>query len=204
MTSHPHRRHVRTVIAGGLLLLGATAACTHQPAAVPVASTPPPVTVAPTSVTPSPTAPFGLPKPASPVPTGKPGLPEGGLVDPATVNQADAGAVGQAALTDMYRQDTAIDASPTDALRRSMPWLSARYQKAVAAAQPHGGGSSWTSWAVHKAYTQVTVALEHDYGQPVDTPTGASRVYAVTVTPIGRDHWAGTPAATAVFLTLTR
>jgi len=155
-------------------------------------------------VTPSPTVPFGLPKPASPVPTGKPGLPPGGLVDPATINQSDADAVGQAALTDMYRHDTSIDASPTDALRRSMPWLSARYQKTVTAAQPHGGGSSWTSWATHKAYTQVTVTLEHDYGQPADTTTVASRVYAVTITPTGRDHWRGTPATTAVFLTLTR
>lgn len=137
-------------------------------------------------------------------PDREPGLPPGGLVDPATINQRDADAVGQAALTDMYRHDTSIDASPTDALRRSVPWLSPRYQKAVTAAQPHGGGSSWTSWAAHNAYTQVTATLEHDYGQPADTTTVASRVYAVTVTPTGRDHWRGAPATTTVFLTLTR
>lgn len=203
MTSHQHSRHVGAVVAGGLLLLAAIA-CTHQPAAVPAATPPPTVAAAPPSVTPAPTAPFGLPKPASPVPTGKPGLPEGGLVDPATINQRDADAVGQAALTDLYRHDTSIDASPIDALRRSVPWLSARYQKAVTAAQPHGGGSSWTSWAAHNAYTQVTATLEHDYGQPADTTTVASRVYAVTVTPTGRDHWRGAPATTTVFLTLTR
>lgn len=62
------------------------------------------------------------------------------------------------------------------------------YQRAVTAAQPHGGGSTWTSWATHNAYTQVTVTLEHDYGQPADTPTAASRVYAVAITPTGRDH----------------
>jgi hypothetical protein len=200
MTHHPHCRHVGAVIAALLLL--ATTACTHQPAATPATSTPP--AAATTSVTPSPTAPFGLPKPASPVPTGKPGLPHGGLVDPATVNQHDANAVGQAALTDMYRHDTLIDTSPTDALRRSDPWLSTRYQAALAAAQPHGAGTTWTSWATHNAYTQVTVTLEHDYGQPADTATTASRVYAVTTTPIGRDHWHGTPTTTTVFLTLTR
>lgn len=207
-TRHPQDQHQRrraaTVVVSGLLLFAA-AACTHQPAATPAASTPPP---APATATPtgtaSPTAPFGLPKPASPVPTGKPGLPKGGLVDPGTVNQRDADVVGQAALTDMYRQDTLIDASPTDALRRSVPWLSTRYRAALTVAQPHGAGTTWTSWAAHKAYTRVAVTLEHDYGQPADTPTVASRVYAVTVTPVGRDAWRGTPATSVVFLTVTR
>ncbi len=202
---HPaHRRRVATAVASDLLLLAA-AACTHHPAPTPAVSTPPPATTSPTPAgTASPTAPFGLPKPASPVPTGKPGLPEGGLVDPATVNQRDADAVGVAALTDMYRHDTTIDASPTDALRRSVPWLSTRYRAALVAAQPHGAGTTWTSWAAHKAYTRVAVTLEHDYGQPADTATVASRVYAVTVTPVGRDAWHGTPSTTAVFVTLTR
>jgi hypothetical protein len=202
-TRHPRHQHNRraATAAAGVVLLLATTACTHHPAAAPPASTPPPTTGSPT--TPSP-APFGLPKPASPVPTGKPGLPEGGLVDPATVNQRDADAVGQAALTDMYRQDTTIDTSPTDALRRSVPWLSTHYRTALAAAQPHGAGSTWTSWTAHHAYTRVTVTLEHDYGQPADTPTLALRIYAVTVTPTGRDTWHGTPTSTAVFLTLTR
>jgi hypothetical protein len=120
------------------------------------------------------------------------------------VNGWDATAVAVAVVAVTNRHDTAIDHSPSDAQRRARPWLAP-----VLAAQLAGGpaaapGAEWNTWAKHRAYTTTTVSDATESGAPPDTATQADRTIAVTVQPVGRDHWRGTAQRYAVFVTLAR
>lgn len=197
---------VATAIAATLASVG-MAACSHprsQPA--PATAT---VTVTATA-TPTPASPrtaaggFGQPRPPQPVPPGRRGVPHGGLINPASVDQHNPTAVGRAVLIVMYRHDTAIDNTPLDALRRARPWLTPLYRAGFTAARPHGAGTRWATWTAHHAYTTVTLRGYTDASQPDDTTRIASRSYRVTYTPTGRDHWHGHPTTVTAYLTLTR
>jgi hypothetical protein len=56
----------------------------------------------------------------------------------------------------------------------------------------------------HRAYTTSTAVDSTEDGARPDSATRASRTIAVTVTPVGRDRWRGTPQQYALFITLTR
>jgi hypothetical protein len=140
-----------------------------------------------------------------PIPPGNPTKePAGGLPKPSQVNGLSATAVAVTVAAVTYRYDTAIDNSPSDAQRRAKPWLSA-----ALAAQLEGGpvaapGAEWNTWVQHRAYTTSTALDATEDGAPADTTTRADRTIAVTVQPIGRDRWRGTPQQYALFITLNR
>lgn len=148
--------------------------------------------------------------PATPVtpqqiPTGDPAkTPAGGLPRPSQVNSLNASAVAAAVAAVTYRYDTAIDNSPSDAQRRATPWMTPAYAAQLAGGPVSAPGAEWNSWVKHRAYTTSTAVDATEDGAPPDTPTRADRTIAVTVTPLGRDRWRGTPQQHALFITLTR
>lgn len=141
------------------------------------------------------------------LPSGSPGIPEGGIVEPGDVDGQDSDAVGQGALRVYYTYDTALDTSRNDAGRRMADagWCTGTYAQALReAASRSAPGASWTEWARHRAYTTVSMVPSNEAGKPADTPTSAYRTYAVTLTPIGRDGWRGTPEFHVAYVELSR
>ena len=157
-----------------------------------------------TSGAPAPTPSLTNTLEAQPVPTGTSGQPRGQLLDPGTINTADADAVATAAVETMYRYDSAIDNSPMDASRRAQPWLTSDYAAAVAKPLPGGGGADWITLAQHHGYTTTSVKDAHDDGAPPDDPTHVSRQRVVTLTPHGDNGWTAQPAVVTVFVNLVR
>lgn len=115
------------------------------------------------------------------------------------------GRVAVAVLTAIHTSDTTTDRSARDAYTRALPLLSGQVAADVrTSANPTGPGADWTRWTAHRAHTVVTVTASSDSGGPPDTPSAAYRQYAVTVTPVGRDHWQDVPVTYVAFTTLAR
>ncbi|TCC33892.1 hypothetical protein E0H75_42300 [Kribbella capetownensis] len=163
---------------------------------------PPPTGAQPTPGTPGTSSTPITPQPIPPGNATK--TPAGGLPRPSQVNGFDASTVAAVVAAVTYRYDTAIDNSPSDAQRRAKPWLAP-----ALAAQLDGGpaapaGAEWATWVQHRAYTTSTAVDATEDGAPADTATRADRTIAVTMQPVGRDRWRGTPQRYALYITLTR
>lgn len=142
---------------------------------------------------------------AVPLPRGAAGAPAGGLPAGATLTSPDPDTAAAAALTVYYGADTTLDTTPADASRRALPWLTGQLAAATRAYQPRAApGAVWNAWAAHHAHLKVRVTRAYDDGGPAGTPTRVYRQELVTLTPRGRDGWAGTPVTWTDFLTLTR
>ncbi|MGX1976840.1 hypothetical protein [Streptomyces kronopolitis] len=142
----------------------------------------------------------------SPLPVGKGGRPHGGIPSPGDVRQTDATAVTRGALAAMWTSDTTLDTTLQDAIRRAARagWLTPTYAAQLTKHQPTAPGAEWAEWSRHRAYTTVHIKATPDAGQPADTGTTAYRQMTLTVTPHGRDKWAGQPATYTVFVVLSR
>ncbi|WP_406517560.1 hypothetical protein [Streptomyces sp. NBC_00134] len=144
---------------------------------------------------------------AEPLPPGKSGEPHGGIPSPADVDQTDATAVSEAALTGMFTYDTAIDTSRNDAGRRiaAAGWCTATYAAELKeAATRSAPGTGWTLWDRHQAYTTATLQQTEEAGKPADTDTDALRQWTITITPTGRDGWKGAAESRTAYVELIR
>jgi hypothetical protein len=140
-----------------------------------------------------------------PIPPGDPTkAPAGGLPRPSQVNSADPTAVAVTVAAVTFRYDTAIDNSPSDAHRRTKPWLADTLARQVDGGQVAAPGAEWSTWVQHRAYTTSTAVDATEDGAPQDTATRADRTISVTVQPVGRDRWRGAAQQYALFITLTR
>ncbi|GAA2110938.1 hypothetical protein GCM10009802_08330 [Streptomyces synnematoformans] len=147
------------------------------------------------------------PTPAQTLPKGEDGTPHGGIPHPDDVDEHDASAVSEGALTAMFTYDTTIDASRNDAGRRAAEagWCTEEYARQLrAAAARSAPGADWATWAEHRAYTTVKLTAADEAGRPADTPTTAYRQWNITVTPHGRNDWKGQPQHSTVFAELQR
>lgn len=197
MTPLPRTRPRITALIAASTVLLTSCSQTEPSASHDTAGSTPTTTASPRTSPPTETSP-------EPVPTGRKGTPKAGAINPHQVSGRDATAVAIAAVTTMYRQDTALDNSPADAARRATPWMTPSYAKAVSQPRPGGGGAQWLRWNRHRAYTTATVRPAGDYGAPTGTPTRTYRQLAVTVTPRGRDGWHGQQTHLAAFVSLSR
>lgn len=143
--------------------------------------------------------------PVAVLPSGRAGVPGGGLPDPARVNNGDPDAVGRAVLTALWSWDTALDVTLADAERRAAPWLTPEYAAAVTSrVSVAGPGARWTEWAAHRAYARVSgIELLLDE-RPPEGPAAAYRQWRITTVPTGRDGWAGPPVVAIAFVELVR
>lgn len=167
---------VKTAVLLSLLILPVATACTAHRSARPAISEPPPRTAAP-SVTASP------------------------ATEVATADQA--AIAGTEALESF---DTTLDASPRDTAARAAHTglLTPGFAAAVEAFRRYGSpGAQWIDWAAHRAYVRAEARLGGD-DHPPDRPTSAHRQVVVTLTPLGRDGWTGTPITKVVAVTLAR
>jgi len=141
--------------------------------------------------------------PAS-APAGQTGVPRGTPATVSTVNLADATAVGEAFVTTSFSYDTAIDVSPADAQRRSIPLANPAYAAQLRAAGTLPGGDRWNTLADHHGYTTTTLAENHDQGRPPDTGTTAVRSWTVTTAGHSPDNWTAPMGTALVFVTMIR
>lgn len=140
-----------------------------------------------------------------PIPPGNPTkTPAGGLPRPSQVNSLDASTVAATVAAVTYRYDTVIDHSPSDAQRRTKPWLTPEFARLLGLGQVAAPGAEWNTWIQHRAYTTSIAVDATEDGAPPDTTTRADRTIAVTMHPIGRDHWRGPTQQYALFIQLTR
>ena len=168
---------------------GAPATPSHAPTSTPVTSTP--VVVPSVSLTPYPTG----------TSTAQPrGLPQGerGV----TGTAAGSLAVATRFVAMSYTQDTAIDDSPWNALKRGSVLATATYAAQILGSPPVAApGATWNSWAAHHAYTRVSVSQQATQDQPPPTMTAAFYMFTVKVSVIGA---ASTVAPVTVFVHVTR
>lgn len=140
------------------------------------------------------------------VPTGRGGVPRGGVVNLNAVDQGDPTSVAIAMMRRSLQVDTEIDAVPLDAERRAAPLFIPKL--AAIAAGPVGGNggvdASWITLSAHHGYTTVAAAATPQEGQPADTATTAVRSLTVTVTSHGDHGWHKSAPAELWILTLTR
>ncbi len=207
------------IAAAGLVMLGgcahptataATSSAGSSPALSSASSTPGPTGLSATdaaATTPSaavpraPAAAVSIP----PYPHGRRGIPFGGLPALSTRTNRDPDVVARAALQVLFGSDTTLDAQPMDAEKRALPWLGGPFAAAVrAAAIVAAPGAVWNGWAAHRAHLVVTVARGYTDGAPRDTPSAVYRQWTVTQTPVGADHWTGSPVRFAVAVQLIR
>lgn len=125
--------------------------------------------------------------------------------DMAGAEPTDATAVGEAFARGSWSIDTTSEVSEATAEARldalMTPSLAARVAAAARSISPT---ATFAEWAAHRVVTRVEVAQTHDPGAPPDTPTAAVRSFAVTVTPVGAEGWAGQVITEVEFITLTR
>ncbi|GHG64122.1 hypothetical protein [Streptomyces griseocarneus] len=155
---------------------------------------------------PSPPPPTARPNatysPPKPLPKGKEGTPKAGL--PQGVDEKDATAVAEAIAVTDWTFDTDLDSSPSDAQRRTMPWLADSLAKDVANAQPLAQpDAAWRKMAEHHGYTVATAKRAYD-DQQMDLDTEAYRQFEVTVKTLGRDDWKGPTDTWVQWIHLTR
>lgn len=181
------------------------------PASAPNPATPPSAasvtsSVPPTVPVPATPAPSGTTTPAiSPaVPTGQQGTPRGAPPTASTTNLSDAAAVAVAFATTSFDYDTAIDVSPADAQRRSIPFTTPAYAAQLRAGGTQPGGAWWNTLAEHHGYTTAALVENHDGGRPPDTATTAVRSWTVTSTGRSPDGWSAPMGTALVFVAMTR
>ncbi len=203
MTRHPPTP-AAAVLLGVVLAASATgcAPASGPAPAVTVPETPP--TTPTSSATAGPTA-TGRTFTPTPVPTGRTGVPAGGLPAASTLASPDPNVVAAAGLTAYYRADTVLDLGPADTHRRALPWTTGQLTAGLRGDRPvTGPGALWTALGAHHGYTTVTVTRAYDDGAPADTRARVYRQFTVATTPRGRDGWTGPLIAHTDYLTMTR
>lgn len=101
-----------------------------------------------------------------------------------------------------YAQDTTIDTSPWDALKRASVLATATYGAQIRSSQPVAApGAQWNTWATHHAYTRVTVTQQATEDQPPPSTTTAFYTFTVKVSVV---ETASTVAPVVVFVHVTR
>jgi hypothetical protein len=143
---------------------------------------------------------------ATPFPTvtapGSPALP---LPEVSSVDGRNPDAVALAGVQALEQFDTAVDVDPNDTARRAAAagWLTPAFAQQVRTYRPVAApGATWSEWAAHRAYVQVTTSLAGDE-HPPDSATTAHRQVAVQLHPVGRDGWTGPAQAAMSFVTLS-
>jgi hypothetical protein len=154
----------------------------------------------------------GLPGPAAaslsanPYPTvTAPAAPALPLPETSSVDGQDPDAVALAGVQALEQFDTAVDADPNDTARRAAAagWLTPAFAQRVRTYRPVAApGVTWSDWAAHRAYVQVTTSLAGDE-HPPDSATTAHRQVAVQLNPVGRDGWTGPTQAVMTFVTVS-
>ncbi len=200
MTRHP----ATPAVLLGVVLAATASGCAPTPSSAPAVTVPATLSAAPTSpATVGPTA-TASPFAPTPVPTGRPGIPAGGLPPASTLTSPDPDVVAAAGLTAYYRADTNLDLGPADTHRRALPWTTGQLSAGIRGDRPVAGpGATWAALAAHHGYTTVTVTPAYD-GAPTDTRTVVYRQFTVTTTPRGRDGWTGPPVTQVDYLTVTQ
>jgi hypothetical protein len=112
--------------------------------------------------------------------------------------------LSQTAVAIMWEYDARTDAQQGQrtCYLRAAPYLTPAYLRQVQAGfapQPMPA-----EFVEHQAYGRVGLVEEPTNDAGPDSATLAHRLWQVTVTPIGRDGWQGTPTTVAVFVTLQR
>jgi hypothetical protein len=194
------------LVAGGLMATACSSAYPANPSATPTSQPTAPTSSAPTpasQVTPTATPPSPA-LPTVPPVAGSASLPSAAQLL-AGVDATDATAVAQTFARGSWSIDTSTEASEVDAEGRlaalMTPDLAAEVEAATASAQPD---ATFEEWRRHQVVTTVGLAANNDSGAPPDTPTAADRSFVITITPAGRDGWAGPPISDVEFLSLTR
>jgi len=202
MTRHPAQAAAVLI---GVVLAAMTSGCAPASSPAPAVTVPATLPTTPTdSATVGPTATASAFTP-TPVPTGRTGIPAGGLPPTSTLTSADPDVVAVAGLTAYYRADTALDLGPADTHRRALFWTTGQLAAGIGGDRPvTGPGAVWAALAAHYGYTTVTVTRAYDDGAPTDTSGTVSRQFIVTVTSRGRDHWTGPVVTWTDYLTLLR
>jgi len=201
MTRHPG---TAAAVLLCVVLAAAATGCAPTSRPVPAVTVPATVPATPTRATIEPTATASAFTP-TPVPTGRAGIPAGGLPPASTLTSPNPDVVAEAGLTAYYRADTNLDLGPADTHRRALPWTTGQLAAGIRGDRPvTGPGAAWTTLATHHGYTTVTVIRAYDDGAPTDTQATAYRQFSVTTTPHGRDSWTGPPLTHTDYLTLTR
>lgn len=187
-------RPVISVVASAVLLAVGLVGCSSPTSSAQPSDPSRAVTATPASSEPS---------EARPLPTGLGGTPRPGL--PKDVDWSSADAVGKAALTVMWTEDTLIDASQYDATLRAVPYLTAEYGAMIKSTPPLSGpDAQWQSWEDYQAWTTVTLEPADEFGRPSDTPTRAYRQWNIAATPHNSAGWSGEPVEAAAFVALVR
>jgi hypothetical protein len=163
----------------------------------------------------APTAPSGedpyatpeTPRPADPLPAGSSGTPRGAQPTLDAVKRVDATAVSGAALRVMWSYDTRHDTTAHDAsVRLADTGLCTKtYAETLREHAPRAdGGTRWSRWTTHHAYTSVELKRTEEAGRPKDTATTAYRQWTGTLTPHGQHGWRGEPVTSVAFVELSR
>lgn len=136
------------------------------------------------------------PTPAANLAPSKPGgAPAGGLIDPASVDPNDPGAVARAVVATLATIDTTTDYSPRDAVERASRWIDPTLLAGITGS-PTSTSGQWLQLARHRGYTTATTELANEYGQPANTDTTAYETISYTVAFTYRDDHQPPPATT--------
>lgn len=119
---------------------------------------------------------------------------------------ADPDAVADAVARTMWASDATTDATPGAAAARAVQWMTPAYAAIATEPLPGGGGADWLELVEHQGRL-VTDVLDADDAvpdRPADSPSAATRVRLVTLTPTGAGGWTGEPRQLLATMTLTR
>jgi len=201
------RIHVRTAArtAIGATVIVVCTACgggafPTSPAPTATATT----TAGPPSVSPSATVATAVPSPQATVSVGTSGVPRGAGPGVTQVNGADASAVGAAFATASFTFDTAIDASPADAQRRSAEFATPSFAAELRQPLALSGGDRFATLIDHHGYVTVAMTENRDDGRPPDTATTAVRAWTVTSTGHSPDGWMAPMGDVVIYVSMTR
>lgn len=145
-----------------------TAARSSSPTSTPVVTS--------SSSAPTATGPAG----AASIPIGSAGSPRGPIPAASSVKGRNASAVARAYVITAWSQDTRIDRSPNDAVRRAKRWMTPRLAAVYATPLPGAGGADWSALRAADGYTTVKVVeMPNENG---GSTTRTQRFENVTVT----------------------
>ncbi|MEO3828178.1 hypothetical protein [Actinomadura sp. B10D3] len=140
--------------------------------------------------------------PSAVPPTTAPSPPPDDLPTPVRIDDGNATALSQGALTIMYTVDSTVDAGLRDAKLRAAGYFTDEYTAVV---QAEVRQYVPTEWHKHRAYLAVRLRpLYKEQGAPTDGPTAAFRQWEMVTRPTGRDGWRGAPSRSVVYMELTR
>lgn len=150
-------RLVPSVAVVGVVLAAAVSGCALTSGQTAPATVPANLPAADTgATTPGPTV-TARPFTPTPLPTGRNGIPAGGLPPTSTLSSPDPDVVAAAALTAYNRADTALDLGPADTHRRALPWTTGQLATGIRDdRRVTAPGATWTALAVHRGYTAAT------------------------------------------------